>query len=390
MNKVLYISFNSISEPLVESQVLSYLQGLQKYGWCFVLMTSEKPMAKQEVLDIQHKMKNLGICWIPVFKGRLSTIGQIYSMVKSAKTIIKDAKIGLVHARSYFSGVVAYLINKITNIPYIYDIRGFWVDEKVYKGRLKPNSMMYKLLKKLDSAIYVNAKAIVSLTSKGMEVIEKFMVWDANKQPTIAVIPTCVDNSKFKKIKTPSKSIVYLGSIGQGYMGNVIFKVFSLVQKHYPDYEIILISRSEDKLIKELAHENNVKLAKLNHLRLNHNQVAGELGRCQIGLSFIQPHFSKEASCATKIGEYLSCGIPVLTNAGIGDMDKVLNDKISVICNDFKEKELLNAIQRIIELSSQETTSNECIKLAASYFSLQTGVDKYNLLYQNIMFKKSS
>jgi glycosyltransferase involved in cell wall biosynthesis len=385
MNKVLYISFNSITEPLVDSQVLSYLRGLQKQGWHFVLMTAEKTMTKHEMVDVQRKMKTLNIIWIPVFKGKLSTIGQIFSMLKLTKSVIKQGKVRLVHARSYFSGVVAYLLTRKTNIPYIYDIRGFWVDEKVYKGRLQSNSIMYKLLKKLDNTIYVNSKAIVSLTQKGVGVIERFSTWDANKTPTIVVIPTCVNNSQFKKIKTPSKSIVYLGSVGKGYMGNIIFKVFSLVQKYYPDYEIILISRSDDKLIKELAHENNVELAKVNHLKLNHNQVASELGKCQVGLSFIQPHYSKEASCATKIGEYLSCGIPVLTNAGIGDMDETLNDETSVICNQFDEKNLLNAIQQIIDLSLKPITSKACVKLASSYFSLQKGVDKYNLLYQQIM-----
>jgi glycosyltransferase involved in cell wall biosynthesis len=358
---------------------------VQKQGWHFVLMTAEKTMTKHEMVDVQRKMKTLNIIWIPVFKGKLSTIGQIFSMLKLTKSVIKQGKVRLVHARSYFSGVVAYLLTRKTNIPYIYDIRGFWVDEKVYKGRLQSNSIMYKLLKKLDNTIYVNSKAIVSLTQKGVGVIERFSTWDANKTPTIVVIPTCVNNSQFKKIKTPSKSIVYLGSVGKGYMGNIIFKVFSLVQKYYPDYEIILISRSDDKLIKELAHENNVELAKVNHLKLNHNQVASELGKCQVGLSFIQPHYSKEASCATKIGEYLSCGIPVLTNAGIGDMDETLNDETSVICNQFDEKNLLNAIQQIIDLSLKPITSKACVKLASSYFSLQKGVDKYNLLYQQIM-----
>ena len=42
--------------------------------------------------------------------------------------------------------------------------------------------------------------------------------------------------------------------------------------------------------------------------------VAGD-----VGLSFIQPCFSKTGSSPTKVAEYLACGLPVVVNAGIGD-----------------------------------------------------------------------
>jgi glycosyltransferase involved in cell wall biosynthesis len=385
MAKVIYLSFNSITEPLVHSQVLSYLQGLQSYKWQFILLTAEGFMTKHQVAQYQKQMKGLGIEWHAVFKTRLGTIAQIYRMYKLASVFIKNNQIALIHARSYFSGTVAYLLHKKTRLPYIYDIRGFWVDEKVYKGRLQQGSVLFRVLKYVDSKIYKSSSGIVSLTSMAVTDIKKFAIWDKVSLPAISVIPTCVNTDKFKSIENEGLNFIYLGSVGQGYMGDVIFKLFHLLQKHYQQHKITLISRSDKELIKKLATINKVDLNRIEHLQLTHDQVPMQLGRGHVGLSFIQNHFSKRASCATKIGEYLSCGMPVLCNSGIGDMDVVLTTNVSVICDEFSEQSLLQAIEDIVNLSNINETSGACVELSKHYFSLKKGIKNYHKLYNTVI-----
>ena len=41
-------------------------------------------------------------------------------------------KINIVHARSFIPGLIGFILKKINpKIKLIYDIRGFWVDEKI-------------------------------------------------------------------------------------------------------------------------------------------------------------------------------------------------------------------------------------------------------------------
>ena len=381
MTKVVYISFNSASEPLVDSQVLSYLKRLNTKDYKFILVTAENIHTKDNTREIRKKFAAAGIEWMPVFKGKLGTFGQI---LKMKRQISKINGVALVHARSYFSGVVAYLVFRAKAIPYIYDIRGFWVDEKVYKNRLKYKSMMYKVLKWLDNKIYLHASGLVSLTQKAQEIIREFDFFKQTK-PLIKVIPTCVDTDVFMPLERRVDNVVYLGSVGQGYMGTVIFNVFALFQQYYPEIKITLISRSQKSLIKKLAQDNNVDLSRIEHLSLNHNQVATSLGKCTIGLSFIMPHFSKKASCATKIGEYLACGMPVLCNRGVGDMDEVLSSDVAVLCDDFSPDELLKAVNEVVSMSKSAGCQKACQKLAKSYFSLEGGVVQYNELYTALL-----
>lgn len=381
MTKVVYLSFNSITEPLVKSQVLSYLQILMNKGYDFILLTAEEQGLRLKEKKYYSKLKSIGIIWIPIYKGKLGLLGQIFNMKRELN---KLSEVALVHARSYFSGVVAYLVFRSEKIPYIYDIRGFWVDEKVYKGRLKAGSMVYKLLKWIDKKIYLKAAGIVSLTKKAKNIISDFKIFDNNK-PLVTVIPTCVNIENFKPLGKPKENVVYLGSVGQGYMGSVIFKIFSLIQKHYPSVKITLISLSQETLINKLAQENSVELSKIEYLSLNHEQVAQVLGKCTFGLSFIKPHYSKKASCATKTGEYLACGMPVLCNSGIGDMDEILSSNVSVFCDNYSNESLLEAVKGILTLASKKSVKEVCQDFSRSYFSLFKGVDKYNNLYKKIL-----
>ena len=60
MIKSLYISYNAITEPIVESQVIPYLVGLSKHGIKFYLLTFEKKrMGKDEKERIRHMLQKL-------------------------------------------------------------------------------------------------------------------------------------------------------------------------------------------------------------------------------------------------------------------------------------------------------------------------------------------
>ena len=59
-------------------------------------------------------------------------------------------------------------------------------------------------------------------------------------------------------------------------------------------------------------------------------------------LFFIRPSFSKSASSPTKMGELLSMQVPVVTNAGVGDVDSIIDEtKCGVIVSNFNKRELI-------------------------------------------------
>lgn len=388
MVKVVYICWNSISEPLVDSQVLSYLKELTKKGFEFTLVTVEGKSVKASESDYFKNTDSFGINWQPVYKSSFGSLFTIFNVARMVKRLCKIDTVQLIHSRSFFSTYVAYLVKKQIGIPYIYDIRGFWVDEKVFKGTLKQGGLLFKYLKKLDLKLYNKADGIVSLTQSAKSIIkDQYLQLSKNSTP-IEVIPTCVNHELFHYEESDKSSInlVYLGSIGNGYLGEVIFKIFAIAQDNFPELNIILISRSSEKLMAELSFKFGLDLNNITHLRLNHSEVPKALCQSGIGLSFIEPHFSKKASCATKIGEYLASGMPVLCNKGIGDMDEVLSEaNVATFCDQYDNESLKIALKNAIEKFKENGIQDRCVKLAQNYFSLQNGVQRYESLYTTIV-----
>jgi glycosyltransferase involved in cell wall biosynthesis len=101
-----------------------------------------------------------------------------------------------------------------------------------------------------------------------------------------------------------------------------------------------------------------------------------------VGIFFIKQVYSKMASAPTKLGEFLGCGVPCISNAGVGDMATILEqERVGVVLMDFNEDSMRKAIDRIIKLSREADIALRCRQVAVDYFSLELGVEKYSRIY---------
>jgi glycosyltransferase involved in cell wall biosynthesis len=102
-----------------------------------------------------------------------------------------------------------------------------------------------------------------------------------------------------------------------------------------------------------------------------------------LGLFFIKPAYSKISSSPTKLAEILAMGIPVVTNAGVGDSDWIAEKyRTGGVVKEFTPAEYARAID---ELPALLKIPPEEIRLAAeSYFSLDIGVQAYRRIYTSI------
>ena len=90
--KVLFISYDGMTDPLGQSQVLPYLLGLSKYGYKVFLLSCEKREPFEQGKEITNNLiKDSGIVWIPVYYTKkppvISTVLDIYKMRRAAKKI---------------------------------------------------------------------------------------------------------------------------------------------------------------------------------------------------------------------------------------------------------------------------------------------------------------
>jgi glycosyltransferase involved in cell wall biosynthesis len=121
--------------------------------------------------------------------------------------------------------------------------------------------------------------------------------------------------------------------------------------------------------------------------RATPKEIPRYLKAADVGLSFIKPCYSKLSSSPTKIAEYLASGLPVICNAGIGDLDEQIEtDKVGVMIREFNPEAYTEALHAIAELKDDEKLAERCRESARRRFDLaRVGGEKYRRLYRNLL-----
>jgi glycosyltransferase involved in cell wall biosynthesis len=403
---ILYISYDGMTDPLGQSQVLPYLCGLSKHGYQFTLISCEKPDKFQKNKSVIEEIcqKN-NIDWQPLIYHKsppiLSTIWDIYQIQKATYKLHEKTPFDLVHCRGYISALIGLGLKNKYNVRFLFDMRGLWADEKVDAGAWNQDKWIYRLIyrffKRKEKEFFLSADASVSLTNAGKSEIQS---WNYMKgiQDNIHVIPCCADTNLFnpntiieeKIIKwrqklgiLPTDDIVsYLGSIGTWYMLEEMLDFFVEFLKTRSNAKFLFITHDEHDRIREAAQKRGLE----NHIIIQPGQrseVPTLLSLSEFSLFFIRPTYSKISSSPTKQGEIMAMGIPIICNAGVGDTDYIINKYHSGVLNySFNLIEYKKTIERV---SSAHFDSDKIIIGAKKYFDLKNGVNQYFKIYQRLI-----
>ena len=392
MKKILYISYDGLLEPLGQSQVLEYQKKLSNNNKIYIVSFEKKSLDTNNTFhnSTLNIIRSSNINWYR-FKyhktpSGLATAYDILIGIIYATFLIFRFNIKIIHARSYVPSVIALTIKKIIRIKFIFDMRGFWADERVDGGIWKNNSLLYKLAKWFEKKFIINSDHIVSLTNSGIEEIKKFNYIDHN-MPEYSVIPTCANLNIFsyKPNKNKNFTLGYVGSAGTWYDFDSVIAAFIELLKIIPDAKFLIVNQNEheyilDKLIKSNISQNNYEL-----ISANHSEVPSLMNQMDAGIFFIKQLFSKTASAPTKLGEFLGCGIPCFTNNKIGDMQLIIEEEgVGVSIPDFSEACIESGVQKLVHLAQTNNISEKCVQASSKYFSLNNGVKRYNDIYSSL------
>lgn len=121
-------------------------------------------------------------------------------------------------------------------------------------------------------------------------------------------------------------------------------------------------------------------------------QLKRELLAADAGLAFIRPCLSKQASSPTKVAEYLAAGIPVISTAGVGDLDAVLRGDFSfdgqpvgILVEAHTATAYADALTHLRKLHEDPLTPARCRDVARRLFDLKTvGWTRYRRVYADL------
>ena len=394
--RVLYIASGGINEPLIVSQVLRYLKRLSgTYETCH-LITLERD-TPTDAAAIANRLAQDGIHWqgLPAHGGMrvINLWREIYAGYQTGLKLIKEHRLNLIHARSFIPGNIGLRLAKKTNTKLLYDMRGFWADEKKAKGTIKSGWLFRRALA-MESRLFHHADALVSLTEAG----KQKLIGDGVKT-RIHIIPCCADTDLFRPADQPSKTtaesslrLISVGSLGAGYLPSAVFGLFKAASEVDPNASLQLLTRSDQSAIQKVAEEVGCDWNQVKVDSAKPDQVVDYLNQANVGLCMIGPSSAKLASSPTKLAEYLACGLPVIANANmIGDVGEILRQhRVGVIADDFSPAGFQAAIAQLKTLLTDPELAARCRQTAIKHFSVDVAVARYAAAYRQLMGVKAA
>lgn len=402
----LFISYDGMTDSLGQSQVLPYLIGLSKSGYSISIISCEKETAVRKngkiiaELLAQHRIE-----WHPLLYTKkppvLSTLWDIRKIKRKIRALHQQKKFVLVHCRSYITSLVGVSFCKANAIPFVFDMRGFWADERV-EGNIwnlkKPLfNKIYKFFKKKELEFVNEASAIVSLTHAGKREIQSWKI-NASQKNKIYVIPCSADFDLFAIATDSEKAaarervgflksdfvLCYLGSLGTWYLLPEMCAFFKALKKEIPHAKFYFLTADSKETVEKELRVAGISLDDTYIESAQRNEVPKRLAAADWGISFIKPSYSKTASSPTKMGEMLAMGIPLVVNDKVGDVAEICEQTQSGFwLHDFTPEEYLRVLDKIkAGINKSQLSIRE-----ASYkiYGLEAAVETYVRIYKNCL-----
>jgi glycosyltransferase involved in cell wall biosynthesis len=398
---VLYISYDGMLEPLGGSQVISYLKPLARTH-PFTLLSYEKNhdlRKRQQVRELTQELQSVGIRWIPLRYHRrpslLATAWDVLRGITVGFVLCRRKGIRIVHARGYVPSVMALWLKLSCGAKFLFDMRGFWPEEKVDAGHWRRGALAYRLAKRWERKFFEQADTIVSLTHAGVQAFPS-LGYRIPHTTQIAVIPTCADLSRFAPGPKDPRLIerfdlrgqVVLGCTGtlsNWYLRMPTLEYLAFLVGRLAQAKVLLVTQEDHAALARDARAAGIPPAQLVLARADFSDMPAYLRMMDLGVFFITPSFSKRGSAATKLAEFLATGVPVVINDGVGDSGWIVRKHgVGVVLADVTRADFEASVDPITHLLADPLREDRCRQVAQQYFDLDVGVRNYLDLYRRL------
>lgn len=404
---VLFISYDGLTDPLGQSQVIPYLSRLTKHGYTFTILSCDKPdRFKKHEAYVKKQLAPFPIEWVSVpYHKAPPVLSSIYDFLQLKTTAVKLHKqhsFDLVHTRVGVPTLVGLHLKKKYGVKFLNDIRGFWADERVDGGMWNIKNPLYKIIykffrRKEDECINL-ADYNTCLTYAAQKEVQRWP--QIHHQPIeLEVIPCCVDMDVFNpdtlslQLRNQFKAelniqegdiiVSYLGSIGGWYLVDEMMRFCKMLSDAMPQVKFLFISPHLHEVIVAASKKYNLAPEKLLVKHVQRHEVPVLLSFSTYSIFFIKQCYSKISSSPTKHGEIMAMGIPVITNSGVGDVKEIVeNYNAGFVLNDFTEQSFVHIID---QLKSNPSFNRKAIREGAiSFYGLDVAEERYCKVYKRI------
>jgi glycosyltransferase involved in cell wall biosynthesis len=215
----------------------------------------------------------------------------------------------------------------------------------------------------------------------------------------VTVLPCGVDTEHFRFREEEGRAhraalgltdpvLVYAGKAGGWYLTDAMLDLAAAAIRVFGGGSLLV-----------LTHDNPARFsggAASRHLhcvvrKATRDEMPGLLSAGDAGLSLVLSAPSKAAASPVKNGEYLACGLPVVTTPGIGDYsDMVRRRAVGVVVDRLDSTGFADACSALAKLIEEPGLRERCRAAALAEVSLEAVVlPRYRQLYRTLLNRES-
>jgi glycosyltransferase involved in cell wall biosynthesis len=395
---ILFIADSSLRNPILQSQGFPFLYNLNHTKYRpFVLSFEETNISKEESLEFQSIIKKYDskINFLPASIGKKGIMPSwfyfIWKRSKILYSIVRKYDIKLLHARSFYPAFLSIIIKIIfkPSIKVIYDNRGLYIDELIFRNGLSKGSLKEKIFRTIERIIINKCDQMVVVSNA----FKSYIVEQAgdNKKNIInktRMIPNRTQLSfndsdiYFRQKRMKDRTIcVYSGSSASWQGIDDFHTFFSLILNRIPTTHFKILTYEPEVFLNHPPV--NTKLAeRLIVEKVEYCKVKSELINATFGVSLRKPDMVSRVSAPIKFAEYLSAGLPVILHEGIGDTEQIIKKyNVGVI---IKKNDYESAISELQELLNDKDVYRRCLRIADKEFNIKTSFQQYQEIYDKL------
>ena len=402
MKNTLFISYDGLSDPLGQSQILPYLKLISNFNHkLFVVTNEKKEKIKSHKKNIKKFLELNNITWKNLLysknNNKLYRLFDLIKMFFYYVYLINIYKINIVHIRGFLPAIPILYLSYFMKFKIIYDSRGLWVDERIDNGSIRIENIfhkiIYKILKKIETKIFYKSDSIIVLTRKAKRIITNN--FNISK---IIIIPCCADYNYFQylkdikakeniknKLNLPINKnvLLYSGSLKGVYLFQEMINFFENLNSINNSFIFVVVTNDlsyAKNQLKKCNSQKNIYIFNGSREDMpNFYCIADAL------LCFIKSTYARKCSSPTKIAEALASNIPLICNTGVGDINLIIRKLKSGILINLNQDKIESSFETEILKLINNNTSSRIRDESQKYFDLECAYSKYSTVYNKFL-----
>lgn len=396
--RALFVTWDGAAQSYLESLFFPIFAGMT--GWRFSVLQFTTDPSASEGAAAAARRHGMGYRAVPSWRVRGGAAGVLASVARGALELrhqLGRRPHAVVLTRSILPAAMALLAREPRLAArWVFDADGLPADERVEFAGWHPGGAQYRAWRAIEVAAVRRADSVIVRTARAERVLaaRAGAGLDAAK---LHVVPNAKDAQLFSPGTPRERSatrrqygvsdaapwLVFVGGIGPQYHPEQMLWLFQELLALRPDARLHLFTQ-QPALLRPYLERVALPAGALEVGSLTPAEVPRVLAAADVGLALRTPSFSQGAVSPIKVAEYLLCGLPVVSTAGVGDLDRQLGEGTGHVLSGLDREQLAAAAAALVRevLADRPAARERCRAVGLRHFALEQAIAGYRAAFE--------